>query len=208
MKPSKIAYDLDRDYDGRVNVSDGIYTNSSSIKMRVQSKCLGGIGFKKSTYRGIYEENSPNLRTDVILEMDNRENLDSNKLKNLAYVLMDKRNSNLLSIMADTGEVTLNQVLDFEQIQEVNVVVALKDTVENIIYDMASVIIQVKDVNDNQPQINIKILPPAQQDNSSGDIMISESLQPGVALAYIDTVFGVIFLSRIRTEIINIYVKN
>ena len=208
MKPSKIAYDLDRDYDGRVNVSDGIYTNSSSIKMRVQSKCLGGIGFKKSTYRGIYEENSPNLRTDVILEMDNRENLDSNKLKNLAYVLMDKRNSDLLSIMADTGEVTLNQVLDFEQIQEVNVVVALKDTVENIIYDMASVIIQVKDVNDNQPQINIKILPPAQQDNSSGDIMISESLQPGVALAYIDTVFGVIFLSRIRTEIINIYVKN
>ena len=193
MKQSQIAYDLDRDYDGRVNISDGIYTNSSSIKMRVQSKCLDGFGFKKSTYRGIYEENSPNLRTDIILETDNRNNLDSSKLKNLAYVLMDRQNSDLLSIMADTGEVTLNQVLDFEQIQEVNVVVALKDTVENIIYDMASVIIQVKDVNDNQPQINIKILPPAQQDNSSGDIMISESLKPGVALAYIDTVFGIIF---------------
>merc|ERR1711892_1250081 len=53
LMPSEIKYDFDRDYDGRVNASDGIYTNSSSIKVRVQSKCMKGIGFKKSVYRGI-----------------------------------------------------------------------------------------------------------------------------------------------------------
>ena len=188
LMPSEIKYDYDRDYDGRVNASDGIYTNSTNIKIRVQSKCMEGIGFKKSVYRGIYEENSPNLRTDIILEMKNEKNLDSDQLRNLQFVLMDKQLNSLLSITSDTGEVALSQVLDFEQIQEVNAVVALQDTVDNIIYDMASVVIRVKDVNDNQPKINTTILSPAILDNGTGNILISEDTEPGVALVYIDTV--------------------
>ena len=110
-------------------------------------------------------------------------------------------------------------MLDFEKIQEVNAIVALKDIKTNVIYDMTNVVIQVKDVNDNQPQINLRILPPAQQNFETGNIEVREvmvrlttqtlnfmryclsieifleslltkgkDVQPGVALAYVDTV--------------------
>lgn len=65
-------------------------------------------------------------------------------------------------------------MLDFEMIQEVNVIVALKDIKTNVIYDLTNVVIQVKDVNDNQPQINLRILPPAKENFETGNIEVRE----------------------------------
>ena len=67
-------------------------------------------------------------------------------------------------------------MLDFEAIQEVNAIVALKDIKTNVIYDMTNVVIQVKDVNDNQPQINLRVLPPAKQNFETGNIEVREGM--------------------------------
>ena len=196
LEPSGIAFDENKSYDGRVNASDGIYTNSTLLRLRVDGSCTSGVGFKQKLYRGFYEENSTNLRTDVILEVNYGE-LDQNSIKNLDFVIVDQQKTDFLSITSETGEVFLrqgflmfqkcallfvsfrinpimSQVLDFEMVQEVNAIVALKDIKTNVIYDLTNVVIQVKDVNDNQPQINLRVLPPAMQNFETGSIEVRE----------------------------------
>ena len=108
MEPSGIAFDENKSYDGRINASDGIYTNSTLLRLRIDGTCTAGVGFKQKLYQGVYEENSSNLRTDVILEMNYGE-LDQDSIKNLDFVLIDQRKTDLLSITSETGEVFLRK---------------------------------------------------------------------------------------------------
>lgn len=108
LEPSGIAFDENKSYDGRINASDGIYTNSTLLRLRIDGTCTAGVGFKQKLYQGVYEENSSNLRTDVILEMNYGE-LDQDSIKNLDFVLIDQRKTDLLSITSETGEVFLRK---------------------------------------------------------------------------------------------------
>lgn len=66
-----------------------------------------------------------------------------------------------MSIDKLTGEVSVFGKLDYEQKRQIQTVVELRSAITQTIYDFALVTIDIRDINDNTPQIEYKVIKPA-----------------------------------------------
>ena len=66
-----------------------------------------------------------------------------------------------MSIDKLTGEVSVFGKLDYEQKRQIQTVVELRSAITQTIYDFALVTIDIRDINDNTPQIEYEVIKPA-----------------------------------------------
>lgn len=160
-----------------VQVTDGMHQIEEKVFIHLDAECQSSFRFNQKVYSAMVEENVRSQATGIILMSDGL-------YDQVEFTLIDPQMREFIKIDDETGEIHLVKPIDFEQTQSLRTVVELREVTSKAILDFAIVEILVRDVNDNLPQIETTILPPAQQQNQK--VMISESTVTGVALAYFD----------------------
>lgn len=157
-------------------VSDGVHQVERSVLIDIDQGCDKIYTFQQKIYKAAIDENVRSMATGIMLQSDG--------LNEVTYTFIDPAAREYLKIDDETGEIHLVKSIDFERRQSLRTVVELRDLKTDAILDFAIVEISVRDVNDNPPQIKTTILPPSQLKGEK--VIISESAQTGMALAYFD----------------------
>ncbi|XP_078534489.1 protocadherin-7 isoform X2 [Lissotriton helveticus] len=116
------------------------------------------------------ENNVPGERVATVLASD----ADSGKNAEIAYSL-DSSVSGVFSIDQDSGDITVNIVLDREQTDRYEFKVVAKDKGVPVLQGTASVVVQVADKNDNEPKFMQDVF----------TFYVKENLQPNSAVGMV-----------------------
>ncbi|XP_072288433.1 protocadherin gamma-A11-like [Eucyclogobius newberryi] len=129
--------------------------------------------FSQTVYKASLPENSaPDTLVITVTATDADEGVNSNIAYQFDHV--SSKDSKVFSIDSITGEVRVNKVIDYEKTSSYEMQISAKDGLGLISY--ATLIIDVTDVNDNAPIINIKSL----------TNQIPENVSPGTEVGIIN----------------------
>ncbi|XP_072288393.1 protocadherin gamma-A11-like [Eucyclogobius newberryi] len=117
--------------------------------------------FSQTVYKASLPENAP---LDTVVVKVSATDADEGLNGDVTYGLGHQSKSDAFSIDAQTGEIRVNGLIDFEQKTKFELRVEAKDGLG--LYSYAKVIIDATDINDNAPIINIKSLLNQIQENA------------------------------------------
>ena len=179
---------LDRErqhlYEVRVIALDGGDPPKSGymdIKIHVQDVNDNGPIFLNSTYEVTVFENLPIMTTILQLQAKDQ---DSGLYGEIVYGFSTRTQNSyghLFDIGNTTGKIFTKDVIDYEQGHIYRLVVMAKDRGPDSIPADATVIVNVKDVNDNAPQISVNTLATTGTDLAE----VSEDAEIGTFVAHI-----------------------
>ncbi|XP_052793572.1 protocadherin-20-like isoform X1 [Mya arenaria] len=179
-----VKYPLDREsrhfYQLVISAIDGgspPRTGSVKINITISDQNDNSPVFSKSLYNVTVEENIPVNSTIVHV---NATDADAEDNGLVAYRFSSRTSSKITDVFdinSESGEITCKSVLNFEDDQKWTFKVEAFDSGSPAKTSTVSVIINVLDINDNYPQININ-LPP-------GGTKISEAASPGSFVAHV-----------------------
>ncbi|XP_061135066.1 protocadherin beta-16-like isoform X7 [Syngnathus typhle] len=108
--------------------------------------------FTQHTYKAIVTENSA---VGTIVATVSATDADQGTNAKISYSISDARNDirSLFDINKETGEVTLIGIIDFEQSRNYQINILASD--EGGLTDSCKIIVDVQDLNDNEPKISI-----------------------------------------------------
>ena len=154
-------------------LTDEKYVDNVTIHIRVLDVNDVSPRFEQRVYTvEINEENSPGAMLISVHANDS----DSGLNAVLSYAIVSG-NESVFSINSSSGEITVLVSLDYETVQQLNVTVQAKDHGILPLEDNATVVINIRDINDNAPVI---------ESNLTQTITLLESVPGGTFVAKIN----------------------
>ncbi|KAL5014373.1 hypothetical protein ScPMuIL_008643 [Solemya velum] len=129
-------------------------TNSTTVFVRVQDKNDNAPHFSFSPYTTSVDEDAAENFTILQVQAEDR---DTGLNSALVYTIVNSPVNLPLFVVPTTGEIKVKRPLDREVAESFTFVVQARDQGEPVLSDTATVIISVRDVNDNHPVFNPKV---------------------------------------------------
>lgn len=143
-----------------------LYTDNATICVRVMDVNDVRPHFSKEVYTLEFDEENP---PGAVLMTINANDSDQGVNSRLSYSIISG-NDSIISINSSTGEMIVLTSLDFEKDRQLNLTVQAKDLGTPPLEANVSVVINIRDINDNPPII---------KGNFSGRLTLLESVQQG-----------------------------
>lgn len=143
-----------------------LYTDNATICVRVMDVNDVRPHFSKEVYTLEFDEENP---PGAVLMTINANDSDQGVNSRLSYSIISG-NDSIISINSSTGEMIVLTSLDFEKVRQLNLTVQAKDLGTPPLEANVSVVINIRDINDNPPII---------KGNFSGRLTLLESVQQG-----------------------------
>ncbi|CAH2299973.1 protocadherin-7, partial [Pelobates cultripes] len=163
------ATDYDVGVNGQIEYVFGAATESVRRLLRLDENSVGDTNDNSPTFSqaivevAFPENNVPGERVATVLASD----ADSGKNAEIAYSL-DPSMAGIFSIHPDTGDITVNIILDREQTDRYEFKVVAVDKGIPVLQGTATVVVQVADKNDNDPKFMQDVF----------NFYVKENLQP------------------------------
>ena len=135
-------------YNVTITASDGISTVSMLLVVVVTDVNDNPPVFSRSTFEASVDEDEP-VGTSVLTLTASDADIGSNA--ELVYFITAGNTQRVFSINSTSGELLTSTLLDFEQVESYNLSVTARDTGSPRLTSTVSVLISVRDVNDNAP---------------------------------------------------------
>lgn len=163
-EPSLVLLDsLDREkmafYQLKIIAYDGGYPQMSGsllLEVTVQDANDNSPRFTSDTYRTEVDENSPPVRSLVVVSATDQDAGNNGAVQYYFSARTDAQHSGVFSVDAESGVISVLQPLDYEEQTSVTLEVIAKDHGEGSIPATCHVVIDIHDVNDNEPDIRLE----------------------------------------------------